>query len=286
MERLSLRKNGPTNAISLHTTHQKDDGFQGSERAVKTYSSQRIKFHGKPGTVNVLEVSFSSPPPHDKSIEILQACARALYLRRDRESFSRHLELGLSQLPNWKSIYEKQLYWVIKSPLELFTFGSWCHRVYYSLNTRVYDLCAKLPYRTRWNQWERWIMTPKRGRLEQYLSRDLELSIPFRLFALRTWFLERNNFTYASHRNDLNIVGHYTQMVWAGEAHLSAFDSNFFFNFWNSSASHKVGCGLAKCARGGPRNKPFFNYVCNYCPMWVCFVNWKCKSWTSKSRRA
>lgn len=69
----------------------------------------------------------------------------------------------------------------------------------------------------------------------------------FRLFALRTWFLERNNFTYGSHRNDLNVVGHYTQMVWA--------------------ASHKVGCGLAKCSSGGPKNKPFFNYVCNYCPM-------------------
>lgn len=77
--------------------------------------------------------------------------------------------------------------------------------------------------------------------------------IVFRLFALRTWFLERNNFTYGSHRNDLNVVGHYTQMVWA--------------------ASHKVGCGLAKCASGGPKNKPFFNYVCNYCPMWVVSSN-------------
>lgn len=38
------------------------------------------------------------------------------------------------------------------------------------------------------------------------------------------------------------------------------------------ASSHKLGCGLAKCARGGPRNKPFFNYVCNYCPMWVLFV--------------
>lgn len=80
--------------------------------------------------------------------------------------------------------------------------------------------------------------------------------IVFRLFALRTWFLERNNFTYGSHRNDLNVVGHYTQMVWA--------------------ASHKVGCGLAKCASGGPKNKPFFNYVCNYCPMWVVSSNHLC----------
>ncbi|XP_039433109.1 cysteine-rich venom protein-like isoform X2 [Culex pipiens pallens] len=67
------------------------------------------------------------------------------------------------------------------------------------------------------------------------------------LFALRTWFLERQNFTYASPKNDLVAVGHYTQMVWA--------------------ATHKVGCGLAKCARGGPRGKPYFNYVCNYCPI-------------------
>ncbi|XP_055546084.1 cysteine-rich venom protein TEL1-like isoform X2 [Wyeomyia smithii] len=69
------------------------------------------------------------------------------------------------------------------------------------------------------------------------------------LFALRTWFLERQNFTYGSHKNDLVAVGHYTQMVWA--------------------ASHKVGCGLAKCARGGPTGKPYFNYVCNYCP--ICY---------------
>lgn len=39
------------------------------------------------------------------------------------------------------------------------------------------------------------------------------------------------------------------------------------------AASHKVGCGLSKCARGGPRNKPFFNYVCNYCPMWVAVIS-------------
>lgn len=34
----------------------------------------------------------------------------------------------------------------------------------------------------------------------------------FRLFALKTWFLERHNFTYGSHRNDLDVVGHYTQV--------------------------------------------------------------------------
>ncbi|ETN60767.1 catrin [Anopheles darlingi] len=67
------------------------------------------------------------------------------------------------------------------------------------------------------------------------------------LFALRTWFLERQNFTYGSTRNDLVAVGHYTQMVWA--------------------ATHKVGCGLTKCPKGGPRGKPFYNYVCNYCPI-------------------
>ncbi|KFB39125.1 AGAP009085-PA-like protein [Anopheles sinensis] len=67
------------------------------------------------------------------------------------------------------------------------------------------------------------------------------------VFALRTWFLERQNFTYGSSRNDLTTIGHYTQMVWA--------------------ATHKVGCGLTKCPRGGPRGKPFYNYVCNYCPI-------------------
>lgn len=90
--------------------------------------------------------------------------------------------------------------------------------------------------------------------IEIWCKKDnLLSSILFRLFALRTWFLERNNFTYGSHRNDINIIGHYTQMIWA--------------------SSHKVGCGLAKCARGGPRNKPFFNYVCNYCPMWVAVIS-------------
>lgn len=67
------------------------------------------------------------------------------------------------------------------------------------------------------------------------------------MFALKSWFIERQNFTYGSSKNDLKVVGHYTQMVWA--------------------ATHKVGCGLAKCMRGGPHGKHFYNYVCNYCPM-------------------
>ncbi|XP_055599158.1 cysteine-rich venom protein-like isoform X1 [Uranotaenia lowii] len=67
------------------------------------------------------------------------------------------------------------------------------------------------------------------------------------LFALRTWFLEKHNFTYGSPKNNLVAVGHYTQMIWA--------------------ATHKVGCGLTKCPSGGPKGKPFFNYVCNYCPI-------------------
>uniref|UniRef100_A0A1B0DQX0 Uncharacterized protein n=1 Tax=Phlebotomus papatasi TaxID=29031 RepID=A0A1B0DQX0_PHLPP len=66
------------------------------------------------------------------------------------------------------------------------------------------------------------------------------------LFALRMWFSEKHNFTYGSPKNDLHVVGHYTQMVWA--------------------ATHKVGCGLAKCARGF-RGKSYYNYVCNYCPI-------------------
>lgn len=47
----------------------------------------------------------------------------------------------------------------------------------------------------------------------------------------------------------------------------------FVFSQMVWASSHKVGCGLSKCARGGPRNKPFFNYVCNYCPMWVTVIS-------------
>ncbi|CAG2060094.1 unnamed protein product [Timema podura] len=68
-----------------------------------------------------------------------------------------------------------------------------------------------------------------------------------RFFAIKTWFLERLNFTYGANHNDLEVVGHYTQLVWA--------------------SSHRVGCGFAKCHRGGARGKPFYNYVCNYCPI-------------------
>ncbi|XP_072936698.1 cysteine-rich venom protein-like isoform X2 [Epargyreus clarus] len=63
-------------------------------------------------------------------------------------------------------------------------------------------------------------------------------------FALKTWFLEYQNFTYGAPVRNLKAVGHYTQMVWA--------------------TSHKVGCGVAHCP-GGPWGQ-FYNYVCHYCP--------------------
>ncbi|CAL4137216.1 unnamed protein product, partial [Meganyctiphanes norvegica] len=62
-------------------------------------------------------------------------------------------------------------------------------------------------------------------------------------FAVKTWWLEKDNFTYGG-KNDLFVIGHYTQMVW--------------------HSTHEVGCGLAYCP-GAVR--PFYNYVCNYCPM-------------------
>lgn len=63
-------------------------------------------------------------------------------------------------------------------------------------------------------------------------------------FAIKSWFLEYKNFTYGAPVRNLKAVGHYTQMVWA--------------------TSHKVGCGVARCA-GGPWGQ-FYNYVCHYCP--------------------
>lgn len=120
------------------------------------------------------------------------------------------------------------------------------------------------PFFSCHNESKRFVLLSNRSFTDCIKQHLIWCSSPsFRLFAFRTWFLERNNFTYGSHRNDLNVVGHYTQMIWA--------------------ASHKVGCGLAKCARGGPRNKPFFNYVCNYCPMWVNFSIIKCQP-NAKSR--
>lgn len=78
-------------------------------------------------------------------------------------------------------------------------------------NARFYDLYGGAPYGS-----EQKIYGPSQhGRV---ILNYVRLFGSFRLFALRTWFLERNNFTYASHRNDLNVIGHYTQMVWAGEA--------------------------------------------------------------------
>ncbi|XP_045102212.1 cysteine-rich secretory protein 2-like [Portunus trituberculatus] len=63
-------------------------------------------------------------------------------------------------------------------------------------------------------------------------------------FAVKTWWLEKEHFTYGG-SNDLKLVGHYTQLVW--------------------HSSHQLGCGLAHCAHAKPL--PFFNYVCNYCPI-------------------
>ncbi|XP_026325014.1 serotriflin-like [Hyposmocoma kahamanoa] len=63
-------------------------------------------------------------------------------------------------------------------------------------------------------------------------------------FAIKSWFLEYQNFTFGAPNYVLHDIGHYTQMVWA--------------------TSHKVGCGVALC-KGGPWGK-FYNYVCHYCP--------------------
>ncbi|CAH1368353.1 unnamed protein product [Tenebrio molitor] len=66
------------------------------------------------------------------------------------------------------------------------------------------------------------------------------------LFAIKTWYLEKDNFTYGSRKNELSVVGHYTQMVWA--------------------TTHEVGCGLSKCFFENT-GKTFYNYICNYCPI-------------------
>ncbi|GLG96065.1 hypothetical protein R5R35_002610 [Gryllus longicercus] len=67
------------------------------------------------------------------------------------------------------------------------------------------------------------------------------------LFAIRMWNEERHNFSYGAHNNNIYVVGHYTQMVW--------------------DATHKVGCGFHRCDGGGGRRKPYFSYICNYCPI-------------------
>ncbi|XP_076063883.1 cysteine-rich secretory protein 2-like [Oratosquilla oratoria] len=64
-------------------------------------------------------------------------------------------------------------------------------------------------------------------------------------FAVKTWWLEKDNFTYNGKANDLFVIGHYTQMVW--------------------HSTHELGCGLAHCPKAKPT--PFFNYICNYCPI-------------------
>ena len=72
-----------------------------------------------------------------------------------------------------------------------------------------------------------------------------------RLFAIKTWWLEKEHFKYGAHAyNNLTAVGHYTQLVWA--------------------ATHRVGCGLNTCKmRQNGKVLPYYTYICNYCPMWV-----------------
>ncbi|ENN77221.1 hypothetical protein YQE_06051, partial [Dendroctonus ponderosae] len=76
-----------------------------------------------------------------------------------------------------------------------------------------------------------------------------------RLFAIETWWLEKDAFKFGG-KNNMTLVGHYTQMVWA--------------------TTHEVGCGLSKCYRilydkNGKeidgRKRVFYNYICNYCPI-------------------
>lgn len=70
-----------------------------------------------------------------------------------------------------------------------------------------------------------------------------------RLFAVKTWWLEKDEFTFGKPVNNLTIIGHYTQMVWA--------------------TTHEIGCGISKCYQyigNSTRGRLFYNYVCNYCP--------------------
>lgn len=66
-------------------------------------------------------------------------------------------------------------------------------------------------------------------------------------FAAKVWFLERLNFTYGEDKNDPNVVGHYTQMVWY--------------------STHRVGCGFSYCEASNATGRPYYSYVCNYCPI-------------------
>ncbi|KAK9510590.1 hypothetical protein O3M35_005337 [Rhynocoris fuscipes] len=65
------------------------------------------------------------------------------------------------------------------------------------------------------------------------------------MFAIRTWYLEKNQHRYGMKNNSLKETGHYTQMVWA--------------------TSHKLGCGFSPCL-STPGGAKYYSYVCNYCP--------------------
>ncbi|KAF5306398.1 hypothetical protein FQA39_LY08907 [Lamprigera yunnana] len=68
------------------------------------------------------------------------------------------------------------------------------------------------------------------------------------LFAIKTWWLEKDNFTYGGINNNLLVIGHYTQLVWA--------------------STHQVGCGFNKCGGiGNRKGRAYYSYVCNYCPI-------------------
>ena len=100
------------------------------------------------------------------------------------------------------------------------------------------------------------------------------------MFAIKTWWLEKDLFTYdddddddddndsnskntkSSSNNDLTDVGHYTQLVWA--------------------PTHKVGCGIHTCSmpeislktkRKTGKEKIYYSYICNYCPMYVGIIS-------------